>query len=192
MNHSQYSACIDAGLEAFASQYDTDASVIEALRSLFMKQWRLPSSATGETAAPVVRAEGKTTRRKTGYNVFVSSKFNESKTNGDNREPQERMAEFSKEWKNLSKEEKAPYEEEAAASNKQSGAETTKSVTSGTTKKRGLSGYNLFYRESKDQIKAELEPNENLMKHVGAAWRALTTEEQLDWNTRAKELNESS
>lgn len=201
MDKSQYNASINEGLKEFASKYEVDMDIINSLRELLLLHYRATSSVSvAHSVAGSVKAgsgarAGTGSRRKTGYNVYIKAKFDESKASGtDTRSSQQKMAEFSKEWKDLSKEDKLPFEQQAASYNAEGNAAVVDdSVSSvGPAKKRGLSGYNLFYRESKDQIRADMEAsgsNENLMKHVGAAWKALPVDEQKDWAARAKALH---
>ena len=56
-------------------------------------------------------------------------------------------------------------------------------------KKRGLTGYLLFAREKRAEVKAELgdvKPTE-VITEVAKRWKALTDDERVTWNTRAKE-----
>ena len=59
-------------------------------------------------------------------------------------------------------------------------------------KKRGLTGYLLFAREKRGEVKAELgdvKPTE-VITEVAKRWKALTDDERITWNTRAKEGEE--
>ena len=56
-------------------------------------------------------------------------------------------------------------------------------------KKRGLTGYLLFSKEKRSEVKAELgevKPTE-VVTEVAKRWKALTEEERATWNERAKE-----
>ena len=56
-------------------------------------------------------------------------------------------------------------------------------------KKRGLTGYLLFSKEKRSEVKAELgevKPTE-VVTEVAKRWNALTEEERATWNERAKE-----
>ena len=55
-------------------------------------------------------------------------------------------------------------------------------------KKRGLTGYLLFAREKRAEVKEELgdvKPTE-VITEVAKRWKALTDDERVTWNTRAK------
>jgi len=61
-------------------------------------------------------------------------------------------------------------------------------------KKRGLTGYLLFAREKRSDVKAELgdvKPTE-VITEVAKRWKAMTDDERVTWNTRAKEEGEVS
>ena len=56
-------------------------------------------------------------------------------------------------------------------------------------KKRGLTGYLLFSKEKRSEVKEELgevKPTE-VVTEVAKRWKALTEEERATWNERAKE-----
>ena len=55
-------------------------------------------------------------------------------------------------------------------------------------KKRGLTGYLLFAREKRAEVKADLgdvKPTE-VITEVAKRWKAMTDDERVTWNTRAK------
>ena len=59
-------------------------------------------------------------------------------------------------------------------------------------KKRGLTGYLLFAKEKRPEVKADLgeaKPTE-VVTEVAKRWKALTDEERATWNERAKEDKE--
>jgi hypothetical protein len=59
-------------------------------------------------------------------------------------------------------------------------------------KKRGLTGYLLFAKEKRSEVKEELgeaKPTE-VVTEVAKRWKALTDEERATWNKRAKEGDE--
>jgi len=59
-------------------------------------------------------------------------------------------------------------------------------------KKRGLTGYLLFSKEKRPEVKEELgevKPTE-VVTEVAKRWKALTEEERQAWNERAKEGDE--
>ena len=61
-------------------------------------------------------------------------------------------------------------------------------------KKRGLTGYLLFAREKRAEVKADLgdvKPTE-VITEVAKRWKAMTDDERVTWNTRAKEEGEVS
>ena len=59
-------------------------------------------------------------------------------------------------------------------------------------KRRGMTGYLLFARENRSDVKAQLgnvKPTE-VITEVAKRWKALTDDERVSWNTRAKEEGE--
>ena len=59
-------------------------------------------------------------------------------------------------------------------------------------KKRGMTGYLLFSKENRDDVKAELgevKPTE-VVTEVAKRWKAIGDEEREKWNKRAKEIND--
>ena len=181
---------IDEGLTNFTAKYDLDTTVVDDLRQMLVAAMRthVKPRAAGTGGA---KSEGKRPRLKTGYNLYIRAKFEEAKSSGTEEgsktNSQELMASFSKEWKDLSVDERAPYIEQADAINAENGAEA-----SGAKKKSGkksLSGYNLFYSENKDSIRESKDKDLSLMKAVGAAWKALSKEEQDKFKERAAEMS---
>lgn len=184
----QIESAINKGLDDFTTKYEIGDNVIGDLREMIIdsvrKNVKLP------TGSVTVSSGGKH-RRKTGYNCYVAARFLEAKEAGDERNSQEKMTEFSKTWKTLTPDEKKPYEQEADKAN-QSLPPTSSSGSSGTGSRRKMSGYNLYYRENKNSLKAEAtEEGIKIMTHVGATWRALSKDDQLVWNNRAAEIDNS-
>jgi len=187
---TQVEKAIEEGLKNFTTKYDLDDTIVDDLRAMLIaavkvhvKPRPVVSGAKGAERRP---------RRKTGYNLYIRAKFDEAKqnrTDGDDSKTnsQEQMATFSKEWKDLSEDQKQPYIDQAESINAENGAES-----SGKTKrtgKRNLSGYNLFYREERDNIRESKDKDTALMVAVGAAWKALSEDEQNDYKKRAVELS---
>ena len=189
---------IDEGIKAFTEKYELEALVVADLRTFLLSSCK--KYVKEVKAAPVVSAvetDAKSvpgrTRRKTGYNMYIKTQFDESKANvsveDDNKtNSQELMSKFSKEWKVLSDTEKQPFLDRAREVNTASGIDTTEAKPK--TKKK-ISGYNLFYMQNKDAIKEELADGQKLMAEVGAQWRALSEDEQSQWRVKAEEFTES-
>lgn len=66
-------------------------------------------------------------------------------------------------------------------------------------KKRALTGYNLYCKAMRDEAKTQLadesdEPpkSQDIMKKIGAMWKALDEEETQEWNDKAKELKDDA
>ena len=75
-------------------------------------------------------------------------------------------------------------------------AKTTDTDSDGEqpAKKSRISGYILFGKATRDEVKAELFPDgekvksSQVMTELGKRWKALTDEERDGWNAKAKEL----
>lgn len=194
---TQVEKAIDEGLENFTKKYELDATIVGDLRAMLIaaaKAHVKPRAAASSSA----KSEQKRPRRKTGYNLYIRSKFEEAKKShpegeaeGEDKKPnsQEQMATFSKEWRDLSDEQKQPYIDQADSINAENGAES--SGKGKRTGKRNLSGYNLFYREERDNIRGSKDKDTTLMVAVGAAWKALSSDEQDSYKKRAAELSAS-
>ena len=198
---------IEDGLTAFTAKYELDSDIISDLRQMLKDSLK----ANVKDVAPVpkassgVKSSEKRQRRKTGYNLYINAKFSEAKsdesvpaTDDSKTNSQELMSKFSKVWKALSDEDKKPYLDQAEELNGASADETpvapkaTKVAKEPSSKpekgaKKALSGYNLFYSENKDTIKASLSDGQTLMKEVGAKWTALSDSEKEDYKSRAAE-----
>jgi len=187
---TQVEKAIDEGLKNFTTKYDLDDTIVDDLRAMLVAAVKLHVK-----PRPVVSgAKGteKRPRRKTGYNLYIRAKFDEAKqnrTDGDDSKTnsQEQMATFSKEWKDLSDEQKQPYIDQAESINAENGAES--SGKGKRTGRRNLSGYNLFYSEERDNIRESKDKDTALMVAVGAAWKALSEDEQNGYKKRAAELS---
>ena len=197
MLDQQVAKGIEEGLTSFTSKYDLDAVVVEDLRTMLTNAMKTHVKPRPAVAASGAKADAKRTRRKTGYNLYIRSKFGEARAqqsegpDGEvkpNNGSQLLMATFSKEWKNLSDEDKKPYLDEAESINAENGAETS---SKGKGKgKKSLSGYNLYYSENKDAIRETLtKDGDSLMTTVGATWKALSKEDQQEYNKRAAEIS---
>ena len=66
-------------------------------------------------------------------------------------------------------------------------------------KKRAPSGYNLYCKATRDEIKKTLEEelsegeklkSQDVMKKMGEMWKELSDDERNEWNTKAKSSNE--
>lgn len=188
---TQVEKAIDEGLNNFTTKYDLDEQIVSDLRNMLVTACK-----THVKARPVVAGAAKSekrARRKTGYNLYIRSKFEEAKKNGGDDEEsksnsQIQMSAFSKEWKTLSAEEKQPFIDQAESLNAEAGVESTgKNKRAG---KRKLSGYNLFYREERNNIRESKDKDTALMVAVGNAWKALAQEEQDEYKQRAAELSD--
>lgn len=190
---TQVEKAIDAGLEVFTGKYDLDDEVVNDLRAMLHVAVKANVKPRPPAAGGGSKGD-KRPRRKTGYNLYIRSKFEEAKKNqpeggeeATKPNSQEQMATFSKEWKNLSEEQKQPYIDQAEAINTENGTQSGGGKKGGN--KRNLSGYNLFYREELDNIRNSKDKDKSLMVAVGAAWKDLSAEEQDEYKKRAAELS---
>jgi hypothetical protein len=188
---TQVEKAIDEGLKNFTTKYDLDDTIVDDLRAMLVAAVKIhvkPRPVVSGVKGGVVKRP----RRKTGYNLYIRAKFDEAKqnrTDGDDSKTnsQEQMATFSKEWRDLSEDQKQPYIDQAESINAENGAES--SGKGKRTGKRNLSGYNLFYREERDNIRESKDKDTALMVAVGAAWKALSEDEQNEYKKRAAELS---
>jgi hypothetical protein len=173
-----YNSAVNSGIQRFTDKYTIDSEIIDDLRTFLLESGKKCVSV--KVVAQPGSALAKAERRKTAYNIYIKSKFAEAKAEKDVRNSQELMTEYSRQWKSLSAEERAPYESDARDSNASLPAVTSTGAT------RKMSGYNFFYQQMKDQLKEEAKTKDvKLMAHVGATWKALSEDEKKDWNERA-------
>lgn len=172
-----FTRAVDAGLTSFTSRYDLDATIVADLRNTLLE-----AGATHvKTVAVASRGAGRP-RKRTAYNIYIKEEFARAKENNDSRNSQELMSAFSQGWAKLTDDEKKPYHDKAAESN-------DAGPTSAAAPKKRMNGYNLYYKENKEELKKEAdEAGERLMKHVGASWKALSEEEQKVWRDKAAAL----
>jgi hypothetical protein len=189
---TQVEKAIDEGLNNFTIKYDLDADIVSDLRAMLLASSKVHVKPRSVASGGSAKSE-KRPRRKTGYNLYIRAKFEEAKKSlpegEEEKKPnsQEQMATFSKEWRDLSDDQKQPYIDQAEAINAENGTESTGKGK--RTGKRNLSGYNLFYREERDNIRGNKDKDTALMVAVGAAWKALTADEQGAFKKRAAELS---
>jgi hypothetical protein len=211
--------CLLKARADIADTYELDPEILESIHQIVVKACEpilkaKPAKAEKEAKAEKPAKE-KTARPKSAYNMFVKAKFSAAKADGGNNS-QDIMSTVSGQWAKLSEEEKQVYvklAEEANANLPESPAPASKGkhAASGEEgsepkrKKRTITGYNVFYRENKDKFKAAApapstegggaEPTaapESTMTACGKAWKALSKEEQEEWNARAKKEVEAA
>lgn len=187
---TQVEKAIDEGLKNFTTKYDLDDTIVDDLRAMLVASVKVHVKPRPVVSG--VKGVTKRPRRKTGYNLYIRAKFDEAKqnrTDGDDSKTnsQEQMATFSKEWRDLSDDQKQPYIDQAESINTENGAES--SGKGKRTGRRNLSGYNLFYRDERDNIRESKDKDTALMVAVGAAWKALSEDEQNEYKKRAAELS---
>lgn len=177
-----YKKAVDAGLLIFTSKYNIDTSIIDDLRNI------LYTSTTQTSPTAKVRSA----RPPNAYNLYIKAQFSEAKSSGDTTNSQDLMKKFSKQWSTLSTEEKAPFESQSKEQSSVAVATTGATVEPVAKVARKISGYNLFYRESKDLLKEQATAaGVKLMKHVGQVWTALSADAKKEWNDRAVAVKDS-
>ena len=75
---------------------------------------------------------------------------------------------------------------------KRKGAKKPKAEKAEKAKRRGMTGYILYSKTNRAEVKAEMEeakPTE-VVSELAKRWKALTEEEREVWNAQAKEANE--
>ena len=221
VNMSSLEACVSNARVAICAKYELDQEVIDDIMAIVSESFSgLTSGATVTVSENKVkrvrkpRAPEATPRFKSGYNFYISEQFKVKKASAEPYDSQELMAELSRQWTSLTKEEKQPYQEMAAKAKAEAlsenppneSDETKPDETETTTKKprkpratkeevgetetktKKLTGYNLFYRESKDTLRENMTEGSTMGQAAGVAWKALTEEERTGYNARAKEL----
>ena len=134
-------------------------------------------------------------RAATGYNLFVADERPRIKTANPDDSTQDLMRKVGAAWKALEDEERQEWNSEALAAKSPdlSDAEMEAAPASPKAKKakkakRAPTGYNLFVAAQRSKI-AGANPDDstqNIMKKVGAAWKALDEEDREEWNEEAK------
>jgi hypothetical protein len=112
-------------------------------------------------------------KKLTGYNLFVTDKVAELKTqgiSGDQRIPQAVQL-----WKNLSREEKSRWKNQVNGSNV-------------PVHNKKLTGYNLYMKEETAKLRALNIPGDQYMTQISSTWKNLSVEEKNGWKERATML----
>ncbi len=119
----------------------------------------------------------------TGYNVFTKEKMAELKS--QDVPSSERMSKVGAMWKALAKEKQEEYKVKAQGLASQSS--TKSAVTTKSTEKKKLTGYNLFTQEKMAVVKldAGISATER-MGAIGKLWKALPKEKQAEYTVKAK------
>ena len=201
-----YTIAIQNAIGKFSSLYEIDQDIVDALKALLIAHGKQNFPDTVAAAKPKRTrkvsgddaAKPKKAPRMNGYNMYVRQKFGEAKANGTYSK--DLMAELGAAWKQMTDEEKQPYKdmaEEINATQSASDAEDQPAAApapaqtkKGASSSKKLNGYNLFYRERREDIKAGLEEGEKLMTKVGQVWKELTDDERAEYKERAAALSE--
>ena len=136
-------------------------------------------------------------RAATGYNLFVADERPRVKASNPDDSTQELMKKVAVAWKALEPEEREEWNAEAAALAADTSDSDPEAAVAAPAKKkakktdkpkRAPTGYNLFVAEQRSVIAAENpeDTTQEVMKKVGAAWKALEDEGRADYNAQAK------
>jgi hypothetical protein len=207
-------------LPALAKKYGFD--VEEEARALNLDDLKVNkmTSKGGKTKKTEGDEKPKVKRGPTGYLMFTSDarpsvkmEMEAELPEGDKLKPQLVVTELAKRWGALSIEEKAIWNDKAKAAKtppssdgeveapkpatvtnaKKSKKETKKE--SDAPKKKGTTGYLLFAKEMRPDVKAELEAaleegvklkSSETVTEIANRWKALDDDEKGEWNEKAK------
>ena len=122
----------------------------------------------------------KVVRPKTGYNLFVADKIKEIK----DVDQKEKMKHVGQLWKNATTKEKTKYSDMAAKLKKE--FEEANPVEK-KKPKRGLSGYNVYMRETIKTVSGDNQKEKLL--NVSASWKKLSDKEKQKYKDKAKQLS---
>ena len=224
------SMCEDAisqAVAALSEKYSFDAE--EARRELNLSKITVKAgSATTKGKSKQTDDKPKTKRGPTGYLMYTASMRPEVKAEleaalgeGEKLKPQSVVTQLAAKWKALSDDDRAEWNEKAKASSPaQSESEEEKAEpkaksepkakaeskkdkgeTSTAPKEKKQTGYLLFAKEKRSEIKAELEAEleegeklspPKVVTAIAAAWKALDDEERAEWNEKAKPSSSGS
>lgn len=183
---------VEEGFDSIKDRYDISDDVLNDMKALVLESCKKHVSKAKMSETKNSSGASSKTRKRNGYNMFIKSRFKESKENTtegvDVPNSQTLMTEFSKAWKDLSDEDRQKYLDMATEYNQAHGTDTSveKVKPSGKPKRR-ITGYNVFYRDNREEIKANKEDDSvTLMQAVGKTWKALSDEERKEWNDRAE------
>ena len=178
--------CLLKARADIAETYELDAEILDNIHQIVVNACK--SMLASKAAGKVPRAEkaARVPRPKSAYNMYVHHHFQLNKEQNKESNSQEIMSAVSKQWASLSEEDKAVYIKMADEANANTDFTSVKKpVKSAGAKRRRITGYNLFYRENKDEIKSSRSDGVSTMKAVGAAFHSLTDAGRTEYNTRA-------
>lgn len=186
---------IKEGLSKIQERYDMDDEtvvkdferiLVECCRKYVTQMQAAMPSRPQSGAAVINGVKVKVQRRRNAYNMYVKAKFAELKADDPEASSQDTMAEVSRGWRQVSATEKQLYQDMADKYNTDNGTDMSnkKKTRSG---KRRVTGYNIFYRDMHNDIKLTKDETDSLMIAVGKQWRALSADEQAEWNEKARQ-----
>lgn len=97
-------------------------------------------------------------------------------------------------WKQLSDEEKKPFQEKSEADKKRYEKEMSKYKHTKVAKKRGSSGFNMFCYEKRDDVKEKNEDksSKEVTKMLSSMWKKLSDKDKQKYKKLAEEKNKKS
>ena len=214
-------------LPALAKKYGFDAE--EEARALNLDDLKVnKTTSKGGKAKKTEGDKPKVKRGPTGYLLFlehvrpeVKAEMEEALGEGEKLKPQLVVSEGAKRWRALSKEEKTVWTDKAKAAKtppssdgedeapkKETKKNTKKnenkkdeasSSTDAPAKKKSTTGYLLFGKKTRPDVKAELEAElevgeklkpQDTVTEIAKRWQALSDDEREGWAEKAKTLEE--
>ncbi len=177
--------CLLKARADIAETYELDTEILDNIHQIVVKACK-PVLDAKPGKAPRAEKAARVPRPKSAYNMYVHHHFQLNKEKNKESNSQEIMSAVSKQWASLTEEEKSVYVKMADEANANTDFTAVKKAAKSTTgKRRRITGYNLFYRENKDEIKSTRTDGVSTMKAVGAAWHALSEAGRTEYNTRA-------
>lgn len=122
-------------------------------------------------------------KRISGWNLYMKDRMAALKD--QIKSGSERLTAIGAEWKALTKEEQSVWNARAKGNTPVEIGEVA--PVHAPTKKQGhVSGWNLYMKDRMTALKEQIKSGSERLKTIGAEWKALTKEQQAEWNTKAK------
>ena len=98
----------------------------------------------------------------------------------------ERLTAIGAEWKALSKEQQAEWNAKAKGTGVVGVVEGAPVPVPAGKKPGHVSGWNLFMKQRIQELKEQIKSGSERLKAIGVEWKALSKEQQAEWNAKAK------
>lgn len=146
----------------------------------FMLEALEKAGLTGNVQAGPVVSSGK---HISGWNLYMKNRMATLKD--QIKSGSERLKTIGAEWKTLTKEEQTVWNARAKGVPVETGAGAPAPAPAG--KKIGhVSGWNLYMKDRMAALKEEIKSGSERLKTIGTEWKAMTKEQQAEWNAKAK------